>query len=158
MWICLMKRYTICIRRATMADIDTIIHFNTEMARETENIDLPRQRLKNGIAAVFEDSTRGFYVVAECNGRVVGQVMITYEWSDWRNGVFWWIQSVYVLPSYRRTGVFRSLFEYIKCMAENASNVCGLRLYVDRDNHQAKQAYQSLGMARSHYELYETPL
>ena len=84
--------------------------------------------------------------------------MITYEWSDWRNGVFWWIQSVYVLPSYRRAGVFRSLFEYIKRMAENTSNVCGLRLYVHKNNHLAKQAYESLNMEQSHYELYEMPI
>jgi GNAT superfamily N-acetyltransferase len=129
-----------------------------EMARETENIDLSRQQLTNGVNSVLEDSTKGFYVLAECDGRIVGQAMITYEWSDWRNATFWWIQSVYVLPSHRRMGVFRSLFEYIKRVAENASNVCGLRLYVDRSNHPAKQAYESMGMGESHYELYEMSL
>ena len=150
-----MESHSVRVRRATIADVDTIVDFNTAMARETENIILPRQRLTDGVTSVFEDSTKGFYVVAESDGRVVGQMMITYEWSDWRNGVFWWIQSVYVLSSHRRMGVFRSLFEHIKCMAESASNVCGLRLYVASENHPAKQAYQNLDMEKSHYELYE---
>ena len=153
-----MKLYNICVRPAIMADVDTIADFNAAMARETEGVDLPRQRLKNGVTSVFEDSTKGFYVVAECDGKAVGQAMITYEWSDWRNGMFWWIQSVYVLPRYRKIGVFRSLFEYIERMAESASNVCGFRLYVDKNNYLAKQAHESLGMEKSHYELYEMPL
>ena len=153
-----MKPHNVCVRRATAADVDTIVEFNVAMARETEDITLPRQRLINGVASVFEDNTKGFYILAECGGKVVGQTMITYEWSDWRSGIFWWIQSVYVLPSYRRIGVFRSLFEYIKRMAESASNVCGLRLYVDKNNQTAKQAYESLGMEGSSYELYEMSL
>ena len=107
-----MKSKEIHIRRAAKADADTIVTFNAEMARETEDLALPRKRLTNGVNAMFDDSAKGFYVLAECDGKVVGQAMITYEWSDWRNGTFWWIQSVYVLPQYRRMGVFRSLFEY----------------------------------------------
>ena len=150
-----MERHTIHIRRAKVTDIDTIVDFNAAMGRETENVILPRQRLKSGVTAIFEDSTKGFYIMAECDGKVVGQIMINYEWSDWRNATFWWVQSVYVLPGYRRAGGFRSLFEHIKHMAENASNVCGFRLYVEKNNHLAKQAYEGLGMEESHYELYE---
>lgn len=150
-----MEHHSVRVKRATIADIDTIVDFNTAMARETENIILPRQRLTDGVTAVFEDSAKGFYVVAESDGGVVGQMMITYEWSDWRNGFFWWIQSVYVLSSHRRMGVFRSLFEYVKHTAESTPSVCGLRLYVASENHPAKQAYQNLDMEKSHYELYE---
>jgi len=150
-----MQNHSIRVRRATIADVDTIVDFNAAMAQETENIILQRQRLTDGVKSVFEDSTKGFYVVAESDGAVVGQMMVTYEWSDWRNGVFWWIQSVYVRSSHRRTGVFRSLFEYVKCLAESAPNVCGLRLYVASDNQSAQQVYQSLNMKKSHYELYE---
>ena len=148
-----MKSYH--IRHAIKDDIDTIVNFNRAMAKETEDINLPLQRLRNGVAGVFEDSTRGFYVVAERNGEVIGQTLVTDEWSDWRNGVFWWIQSVYVLPDYRRAHVFRSLFQYIKNTAEGRSGICGFRLYVDRSNFSAKQAYESLGMEESSYELYE---
>ncbi len=150
-----MQSDNIHIRRAMKADVDTIVSFNIEMARETEDLALPRPRLTDGVNAMFEDITKGFYVIAECDGKVVGQAMITYEWSDWRNGIFWWIQSVYVLPQYRRIGVFRSLFEHIKLIAEKASDVCGLRLYVEKNNHAAKQTYESLGMAESHYDIRE---
>jgi len=147
----------ISVRQATRNDIDIIVHFNSEMAYETENIILSQQKLANGVTAVFEDSTKGFYIVAECDGAVVGQAMITYEWSDWRNAIVWWIQSVYILPDYRKIGVFRSIFEQIKLLAKE-SNACGLRLYVDKDNIIAKKAYKNLGMEESHYDLYEMML
>jgi GNAT superfamily N-acetyltransferase len=150
-----MRHQSIQVRRAAIADVDTIVDFNAAMAWETENIILPRQRLTDGVNAVFEDSKKGFYVVAESDGTVVGQMMITYEWSDWRNAVFWWIQSVYVLSSHRRIGVFRALFEYVKYLAESAPDVCGLRLYVASGNQPAQQVYQSLNMKKSHYEIYE---
>jgi ribosomal protein S18 acetylase RimI-like enzyme len=149
-----MNEIKITIRRSTPNDIQTIVNFNMEIARETENINLSHQKLTDGVIALFEDDKKGFYIVAECDGSVVGQTMITYEWSDWRNSIFWWIQSVYVLPDYRKIGVFRSIFEQIKSMATQ-SNVCGLRLYVVKDNTIAKKAYQSLGMNESHYDLYE---
>lgn len=147
----------ISVRQATRNDTDVIVHFNSEMAYETENIILLQQKLTDGVTAVFEDSTKGFYIVAECDGTVVGQAMITYEWSDWRNAVVWWIQSVYILPDYRKIGVFRSIFEQIKLLARE-SNACGLRLYVDRSNIIAKKAYKNLGMEESHYDLYEMML
>ena len=146
------------IRRAVKTDVDTIVSFNIEMARETEGIALPRPRLIDGVNAMFADKTKGFYIVAECAGEIVGQIMITYEWSDWRNGTFWWIQSVYVLPQYRRMGVFRALFRHVKLMAEETADVCGLRLYVEQNNHTAKQTYESLGMEECHYDLREMSL
>lgn len=149
-----MKPQDIKIRLGVKEDIDTIAKFNAEMAWETEGIDLSLERLKKGVAGLFEDSRRGFYVIAECDGKVVGQTMITYEWSDWRNADFWWIQSVYVLPEYRRAGIFRGIFEHIKSMAK-ASNVCGFRLYVNKHNSQAKNAYENLGLECSYYEMYE---
>lgn len=152
---CRMERNNIYIRQAEVSDIDTIVRFNTEMAHETEGIALSHQKLRDGVSAVFEDNTKGFYLVAECNDSIVGQALITYEWSDWRDGMFWWIQSVYVLPDYRRIGVLRSIFECIKRMAGDSSNVCGLRLYVHKDNLTAKLAYENLGMKYSHYEVYE---
>ncbi len=153
-----MRIDAVRIRRAEGTDVETIVDFNIEMARETENIALPHLRLVNGVKALFEDISRGFYVIAEFHDKPVGQVMITYEWSDWRNGTFWWIQSVYVLPQYRRMGVFRALFHHIKLMAEGTADVCGLRLYVEQGNHTAKQAYESLGMEESHYDLREMML
>ena len=152
-----MKNRKIYIRQATRNDIDIIVRFNSEMAYETENIILSQQKLVKGVTAVFDDSTKGFYIVAECDGTVVGQAMITYEWSDWRNAIVWWIQSAYILPDYRKIGVFRSIFEQIKLLAKE-SNACGLRLYVDKDNIIAKKAYKNLGMEESHYDLYEMML
>jgi len=151
-----MEISKIIVRQAIANDIDSIIQFNMEMAYETEKITLSKHILRKGVSAVFEDSAKGFYIVAECDNRVVGQAMITYEWSDWRNGIFWWIQSVYVIPGYRRAGVFRSIFNQIKTMAEKSSNICGLRLYVDKYNAIAKSVYESLGMKASHYDLYES--
>jgi len=145
----------ISIRQATIDDIDTIVCFNKAMAMETEGLELPHQRLKDGVMSALRDVSKGFYVVAECNNKVIGQTMITYEWSDWRNGVFWWIQSVYVIPEHRKSGVFRYIFEHIQQIAANTPKVCGFRLYVEKNNIQAKHAYRSLGMKKSHYELYE---
>jgi GNAT superfamily N-acetyltransferase len=152
-----MGESRIQVRYAKPDDIETIVRFNIELAYDTENIVLSRQKLFDGVTAMFKDPLKGFYVIAECDGVVVGQTMITYEWSDWRNAIFWWIQSVYVLPDYRKTGVLRSIFEQIKSLAME-SNVCGLRLYVYKDNNAAKKAYQSLGMEESHYEFYEMML
>lgn len=147
----------IIIRYAKIDDVDAIVKFNLEMAFETEGITLSVEKLVNGVRAVFEDNSKGFYVVAECDNKPVGQAMITYEWSDWRNAIFWWIQSVYVVPEYRRAGVFRSIFTYIKSLAES-SNVCGIRLYVEKNNCIAKNVYKKLGMEESHYDLYELML
>jgi len=143
------------VRRATPEDLDTLVRFNAAMAEETEGKALELARLRSGVAALFQDPNRGFYLVAEIGGQVAGQLLVTTEWSDWRNAFFWWIQSVYVAPVYRRRGVYRALHRYLQAEAQRHGDICGLRLYVERSNQVAQRVYSSLGMARSHYDLYE---
>jgi ribosomal protein S18 acetylase RimI-like enzyme len=143
------------IRRAVAADAEVIARYNAAMALETEHIELQRERLLNGVRAVLADAGKGLYLVAEVAGGVAGQMMITYEWSDWRNGVFWWIQSVYVDPAWRRRGVFRSLYRQALHEARAAGNVCGLRLYVEAGNQAARRTYEELGMNKTVYEMFE---
>lgn len=147
------------IRRAHRDDLDTICANNAAMALETENKALDPDTLRAGCDAVLQDPSRGGYWLAvDGDGRVVGQLMLTYEWSDWRNGEFWWIQSVYVSPQYRRQGVYRALYESVQREARAAENVCGLRLYVYRSNRAAKATYEALGMTDYGYEVFETEL
>ena len=146
---------TISIRSASQSDAAIIVRFNALLAAETEQITLDQDRLRKGVEALLRDSTKGFYVLAEQNNIVVGQLMITYEWSDWRNGVFWWIQSVYVEKAARGSGVFNALFDSIHTLAKTMPDVCGLRLYVEKTNTRAKQTYERLAMHSSHYEMYE---
>jgi len=146
---------TTTIRFATPADAPVIARFNALIASETEQITLDQDRLLKGVEALLRDPAKGFYVLAERDHVVVGQTMITYEWSDWRNGVFWWIQSVYVDKDARGTGVFKALFDHIHALAKAKPDVCGLRLYVERNNARAKQTYEGLAMHRSHYDMYE---
>jgi ribosomal protein S18 acetylase RimI-like enzyme len=148
---------SVTIRRATPADAPVIAEFNRRMALETENKILDEATLSRGVAALLADTAKGFYLVADHGGDVVGQLLITMEWSDWRNGWFWWIQSVYVRADARRHGTFRSLFEEAVQLAAT-SNVVGLRLYVDRDNERAQQTYRSLDMEETNYHLYERML
>jgi GNAT superfamily N-acetyltransferase len=143
------------VRRASLADLETVILFNLAMARETEGKKLEQTRLRAGVEAALQREDLGFYLVAEIAGEVVGQLLITTEWSDWRNGYFWWVQSVYVAPEHRRRGVYRALHNHVRQEALSRQNICGVRLYVDRDNHVAQQVYRSLGMSHSHYDLYE---
>jgi ribosomal protein S18 acetylase RimI-like enzyme len=145
----------VSLRQATLSDAPTIVRFNALLASETEQITLDHDRLLKGVEALLRDATKGFYIVAESNKVIVGQLMITYEWSDWRNGVFWWIQSVYVERGSRGAGVFKMLFEHIHALARSSPNVCGLRLYVEKTNTRAKQTYERLAMHSSHYEMYE---
>ena len=144
----------ILIRKATPDDAESIIDFQQNMAWETEHLILVPEKITKGVAAVFASSTRGQYWVAEDNGNVVASLLITYEWSDWRNGNVWWFQSVYVLPDYRRKGIFRSMYVHIKDVAEK-QNVAGLRLYVETNNSKAQRTYESLGMISEHYKMYE---
>jgi ribosomal protein S18 acetylase RimI-like enzyme len=143
------------IRRAAAADAEVIAGYNAAMALETEHIELQRERLLAGVRAVLADAGKGFYLVAESGGAIAGQMMITYEWSDWRNGVFWWIQSVYVEPAWRRRGIFRSLYRHALDEARAAGNVCGLRLYVEAANAAARRTYEELGMNKTVYEMFE---
>ena len=147
---------TILIRPATLADAEIIARFNAAIALETEHLTLNPHRLLKGVQAVLTDSSKGFYIVAEADGSIVGQIMITYEWSDWRNGVFWWIQSVYVEPAYRKQKIFSQLYHTIEQMATDDGTVCGVRLYVERANTRAQTVYENLGMHPTVYEMYET--
>lgn len=145
---------TLMIRQAERSDIAAIAEWNAAMAWETEQKRLDIQLLTRGVTAVFDEPRRGVYFVAERDGHAVGCLLITYEWSDWRNGDFWWIQSVYVAPEARRGGVFRALYSEVARRAAKAGAV-GLRLYVETENERAQRTYQELGMAECHYRMYE---
>jgi ribosomal protein S18 acetylase RimI-like enzyme len=146
---------SLTLRRATPADAAVIAEFNRRLAHETEGKSLDDVILSAGVAAVLADSSRGLYFVAERDGAVLGQLMITTEWSDWRNGWIWWIQSVYVRQDARRLGVFRALYQHVEAAARANAQVVGLRLYVEHDNHAAQQTYLGLGMERTGYLVLE---
>lgn len=143
------------IRKATIHDLEKIVTFNANLALETEGVLLNKDRLCKGVQALLNDASKGSYFVYEVNQQVVGQIMYTTEWSDWRNGMFWWIQSVYVHQDYRRQGIFKELYQHLKADASASEEVCGLRLYVEKENDPAKHTYQTLGMDETHYLLYE---
>lgn len=142
------------IRSATRADIAFLTEANAAMAWETERKRLDRTLLTRGVTAVFDEPRRGFYLVAERDGEVAGCLLITYEWSDWRNGDWWWIQSVYVCPPARRHGVFRRLYRHVEAAARATEGVIGLRLFVEQDNERAQRTYAALGMQQEHYHMY----
>jgi ribosomal protein S18 acetylase RimI-like enzyme len=148
------------IRRAKPEDAPTIASFSAAMALETEGRHLDHERLHKGTIALLESTDRGFYMVAEIeqagDRQLLGQLMITYEWSDWRNGTFWWIQSVYVAPQWRRQNVFRRMHEIVLATATASPNVCGVRLYVEKSNDIAQAVYRKVGLAPSSYAVFET--
>lgn len=151
----------LCIRKARLEDLERIVDFNVKMAEETEGKVLDKNVVREGVRAVLNDRAKGFYLLSEytTKGRVIaGQLMVTFEWSDWRNKDFWWIQSVYVDKGFRNKKVFSSLYGTVAKMALSEGSVGGLRLYVDKDNDSAKQVYQSLGLKKTGYEIYEKPL
>jgi len=150
-----MSSAEIQVRPASQADIDRIVAFNAAMAEETEDKRLDPEILRAGVGAVLQDAHKGRYWMAEIEGRVVGQTLLTWEWSDWRNGLFWWIQSVYVLPEARGKGVYRALYSHILETARRTPDVCGIRLYVDQSNTRAARVYETLGMDAAHYNMYE---
>ena len=147
------------VRLAEERDAPALVEFNRAMARETEAKELDAAVLTAGVRGLFRQPQYGFYVVAEAAesgaSEVIGSLMVTYEWSDWRDGLFWWIQSVYIKPGFRRRGVYRSLYEFVKAHAAEDASVRGFRLYVERENAAAQRTYESLGMAETHYRLYE---
>ena len=143
------------IRLAAALDLDALVEFNQAMALETEGKRLDPETLSLGVGAVFGDDSKGFYVVADDDGQVAAGLMVTFEWSDWRNSWFWWIQSVYVLPRYRGMGTYGRMYEYVKDLATAKGNVCGFRLYVENSNGTARGVYEKLGMRESHYRMYE---
>lgn len=146
----------ITITTARPEHVPSIIRFQLAMAQETEGKDLNQDQLEQGVRKVFEDKERGVYLVALEGMRVVGVVLITTEWSDWRKGWFWWLQSVYVAEDRRKSGVFRALYEFVKESAKSREDVCGLRLYVDKANTDAFSVYRALGMDETNYALFET--
>jgi len=146
------------IREAQRNDAATIADYNAAMAEETEGKALDTACVGPGVEALFDDPSLGRYWVADADGKLVGQVMVTYEWSDWRNGTIWWIQSVYVPPEWRRKGVFTALYRHVESLASEAPGVIGLRLYVEDNNVRAQQTYEALGMIKPGYLVMETLL
>jgi len=142
------------IRKAIIEDASVIIDFQQKMAWETEGMTLKPEIINNGVNGVFDNPSRGQYWVAEDNGQIVASLLITYEWSDWRNSDVWWFQSVYVLPEWRRKGIFRSMYDKIRLEADN-NGIAGLRLYVETNNSAAQKTYEALGMQSQHYRMYE---
>ncbi len=132
-----------------------IIEFQLAMARETEELELDREILTRGVHAVFATPSLGRYFIAESDGTVAGSLMITYEWSDWRNGMVWWIQSVYVTPEHRRRGIYAGLYAHVRAMVDAAPSIRGIRLYVDDRNRSAQEVYTRLGMNGEHYKVFE---
>lgn len=142
------------IEKGNSADIEAIAHFQVEMAMESEGTSLSLERVTRGVTMAMDDEAKGQYIVARCEGKVVGSLMLTREWSDWNCQWYWWIQSVYVEPLHRGKGVYRAMYERVKQMARN-ENVSQVRLYVDKTNNTAQHAYQHLGMTETHYLMYE---
>ena len=151
---------SLIVRRAGLEDLERIVDFNVQMAKETEGKNLDKHIVREGVRTVLNNESKGFYLLAEDKGdkMLAGQLMVTFEWSDWRNKDFWWIQSVYVERKYRNSGVFSRLYRAVTKMASSRKNVCGLRLYVEKHNTSAKQVYESLGMKKTAYEIYEKAL
>jgi ribosomal protein S18 acetylase RimI-like enzyme len=145
----------ITIRIAKREDAPALVEFNQAMAMETEGKHLDTQILTSGVESVFHDESKGFYVVAESENKIIGGLMITYEWSDWRDAWFWWIQSVYILPEARGKKIYSRLYDFVKEKARETGEVCGFRLYVEHENTRAQKVYEKVGMEKSYYLMYE---
>ena len=141
----------------TYNDIEAITGFQIAMALESEGTVLDPEKVHNGVTAVMEDESKGRYIIARTEDRPVASLMITREWSDWNNGWYWWIQSVYVMPEYRCKGIFKAMYTKVIEMAKE-QNIAQVRLYVDRYNTNAQKVYQKLGMEECHYLMYETTI
>ena len=143
------------IRLAKIDDSLAIAAFQLKMAIETENLQLEAETVGKGVNAVFEKPGFGQYFVAEKDGQIIASMLTTFEWSDWRNAQVWWLQSVYVIPEFRRQGIFKRMYDFVKILAENEANVGGIRLYVDKTNVRAQQVYKVVGMNGEHYQVFE---
>nr|MBI3612697.1 GNAT family N-acetyltransferase [Nitrospirota bacterium] len=147
------------VRPAHVGDLDRLVNFSLAMAQETEGRQLDQTLLRQGTKALFDEPARGFYLVAEVQHQptptVVGQLMVTFEWSDWRNATFWWIQSVYVRPDWRRQGIYRAMHDHVLREARERKDVCCVRLYVEQENRGAQTAYQRVGLLPSAYQVFE---
>src|SRR5688572_20536184 len=146
------------IRLASKLDIDALVEFNLAMALETEGKKLSAATLRPGVEAVFDDKNKGFYVVAHQGESIIGGLLVTFEWSDWRNKWFWWIQSVYILPEARGRRIYSKLHDFVRERARQQMDVCGIRLYVETENAHAQRVYEQVGMEPSHYLMYEEQL
>ena len=143
------------VRNANPEDIPYIIEFQKQMALETEELTLDDQKINKGVEAVFDNPEKGFYIVTTSNSQVVASMLITTEWSDWRNGYFLWLQSLYVTSSFRKQGIFRNMYQFIKQTVVETTNYLGLRLYVEENNKTAFDVYMNVGMKGSHYKMFE---
>ena len=150
----MLNRQTVQIRPAETADLEAIVDANIALAVETENVRLDPATIRAGVQALLDARAPGRYWVAERDGRFVGQLLITFEWSDWRDRIVWWIQSVYVMADARKSGVFKALYEHVRREA-HAAGAGGLRLYVDVTNARAQAVYSALGMNGAHYRVFE---
>lgn len=145
----------ITIQKAVIENLEVLIDFQQRLALESESIRLNAETLRKGIMAMFADPAKGIYYVVEEEGQVIGCHMITYEWSDWRNGMVWWLQSVYVTETHRKKGIFKMMYDNLINIIKKDPQLIGLRLYVDKSNERALQVYQAMGMDGSHYTVYE---
>ncbi|NQV31662.1 MAG: GNAT family N-acetyltransferase [Phycisphaeraceae bacterium] len=145
----------VIIRLGEMADLSTLVEYNVAMAKETEGIDLKPKIVTHGVKTVLLGDSHGFYMVAEHEEQILGSLLVTFEWSDWRCARFWWIQSVYVKPEMRKQGVYRRLYAHTRALAKQQPGVCGLRLYAMNTNDQAQKTYAQVGMHKSRYEVFE---
>lgn len=145
----------ILIRFAEIRDVSVITKFNRAMALETEQKELIPEVISKGVNKLLNNPNLGFYVIAERGNEVIGSLMVTTEWSDWRNGMFWWVQSVYIEPNERRKGIYTELYNFIRESANNNPSICGFRLYVEKENTLAQNAYEALGMMETDYRIYE---
>ena len=152
-----MKNLDYTIARGEVDDIESIVQFQAKMAMESEGTTLDQVKVTKGVTAAMNDESKGIYWIAKVNGKAIGSLMVTREWSDWNNEWYWWIQSVYVLPEYRKHGVYKAMYSTLKEVARE-NKVSQIRLYVDKTNHPAQQVYQRLGMHESHYLMYEENL
>lgn len=143
------------IRSAQISDLEQLVDFQITMALESENLHLDKDILQQGILSVLNDKTKGSYFVVEDESTLIASLLITYEWSDWRNKMVWWIQSVFVVPEFRQKGVFKKLYNHIQAIVENDDTICGLRLYVDKQNIRAQNVYRNIGMNGEHYQVFE---
>lgn len=143
------------VRPAHEEDLDDLVEFNRELALETEDRELSVETLRSGVRGLLARPQYGFYLVAQNGDTVAGGLLVTFEWSDWRNGVYWWVQSVYVRPAYRGRGVYRALYSAVKARAAAQPEVRGCRLYVEQDNLRAQTVYEKLGMKATGYQVYE---
>lgn len=143
------------VRIANKDDISAIVQFQLAMAFETENIELDKTTVEKGVSAVLDDASKGKYYIAEKKGKIIGSLLTTFEWSDWRNGTVLWIQSVYILPEFRRKGVYSQMYSYIKNLVLEDASLNGIRLYADKENKIAHKTYRKLGMSPDHYVTFE---